>query len=217
MRLALRNTCVLLTLAFSATAHAAAVTPTTPAPSAPAPALSAPALSAPVSAPTTRTLTLAPGALVAVSPMNELSSKTLKLGDKFKFATMSDVSDHGVVLIPQGTTGEGTVTYVKGTGVFGRSGKLEVSFNSLDLGGRTIALTGKYRQEGSANSGAAVGATLAVGLIGGLVVSGHSAVIKHGQALQAQTNAEESFTIPAEATASAAAAPAAAPTPAPAH
>lgn len=207
MRLALRNTCVLLTLAFSATAHAAAVTPTTPA--APASSIAAPVISAPASGPTTRTLTLAPGSLVAISPVNELSSKTLKLGDKFKFATMSDVSDHGVILIPQGTTGEGTVTYVKGTGVFGRSGKLEVSFNSLDLGGRTIALTGKYRQEGSANSGAAVGATLAAGLIGGLVVSGHSAVIKHGQALQAQTNAEESFTVPAEA--SATAAPAAAP------
>ena len=131
--------------------------------------------------------------LIAISSIVDLTSKTLKLGDKVKFATFGDVTQDGIVIIPKGTPGEGVVSFVTGTGAFGRSGKLEVTFTSLDLDGRMIMLTGKHRQEGAGNTGAIVGAILAAGVIGGLVVSGHSAVIKHDEALQARTTGAETF------------------------
>ena len=143
--------------------------------------------------PAIRNVALPADSLIAINSIADLTSKTLKLGGKVKFATFGDVTQDGIVIIPKGTPGEGVVSFVKKPGAFGRPGKLEVTFTSLDLGGRMIMLTGKHRQDGAGNTGAAVGAILAAGVIGGLVVSGHSAVIKHDEALQARTTGAETF------------------------
>ena len=174
-------------------------------------------------APATRLITLSPNTEVVVTPNDTLNTKSVKVGDKFRLATVFDVMQDGIVLIPRGTPGEGTVSYRTGKGAFGKSGKFEVEFNNLDLGGRKIALTGKHRQEGDGNTGAAVGAVVAVGVFGAFV-TGHSATLTNGQQLRAHTAEPLSFTIPAGTasipTASlAAAAPVATPAPAatPAH
>jgi len=150
----------------------------------------------PAAAPATRQITLAPNTEVVVTPNDTLNTKSVKVGDKFRLATVFDVMQDGFVLIPRGTPGEGTVSYRTGKGAFGKSGKFEVEFNSLDLGGRKIALTGKHRQEGEGNTGAAVGAVVAVGVFGAFV-TGHSATITNGQQLRAHTAEPLSFTVPA--------------------
>lgn len=160
-----------------------------------------PSVSAPVAAaivPATRTIVLPPNTEVDVTPNDTLSTKSAKVGDSFRFATVFDVMIDGVVLIPRGTVGQGNVVYRTGTGAFGKSGKMEVTFSSLTLGGRQVALTGKHRQEGEGNTGAAVGAVVAVGVFGAFV-KGHSATIANGQSLRAFTAEPLSFTIPADA------------------
>lgn len=143
-----------------------------------------------------KTITLAPNAEVVVTPNDTLSSKSLKVGDKFKISTVFDVMQEGYVLIPRGTPGEASVSYRTGKGAFGKSAKLEVTFNSLKLGDRVIPLNGTYRSEGQGNAGAAVGAVVAVGVFGAFV-TGHSATLTNGQQLRAHTADPVSFTIPA--------------------
>lgn len=145
-----------------------------------------------------KTITLAPNAEVVVTPNDTLSSKSLKVGDKFKISTVFDVMQEGYVLIPRGTPGEASVSYRTGKGAFGKSAKLEVTFNSLKLGDRVIPLNGSYRSEGQGNAGAAVGAVVAVGVFGAFV-TGHSATLTNGQQLRAHTADPVSFTIPAGA------------------
>ncbi len=96
--------------------------------------------------------------------------------------------------------GEATVTYRTGKGAFGKSGKMEVTFNYLDLNGRHIPLSGTYRQEGQGNTGAAVGAVVPVGVFGAFV-TGHSASLVSGQHLRAHTVELLAFNVPAGAVA----------------
>lgn len=133
----------------------------------------------------TRQVTLPANAEFQVAVVESLNSKTAKLGDTFKIATVADVTQDGVVVIPHGTPGEGKVIYRKGSGSFGKSGKLEVEFQSLDLNGQKIAIGGKYREEGKGNGGAAVGAVVAIGIVGGFLVKGHSVAIDPAQNMAA--------------------------------
>lgn len=143
-----------------------------------------------------RTITLAPNTEVVVTPNDTLTTKSLKVGDKFKIATVFDVMQDGFVVIPRGTPGEATVSYRTGKGAFGKSAKMEITFNWLKLGDRQIPLNGTYRQEGQGNAGAAVGVVVAAGVFGAFV-TGHSATITNGQQLRTHTVDSISFGVPA--------------------
>lgn len=205
-----------ITLAFmlysAATATVAFAEPPAPA-NAPTPATT-PAPVADAAPAQTRQIILAANSDIAVTLDKSLSSKTAKDGDKFTLMTLNDIQQDGVVVIPAGTPGEGVVTAIKKPGSFGKSGKMEIAFNSLDLKGQTIPLTGKYQQQGQGNGGATAGAIVAAGLIGGFLVSGHSAVIEHGLALHAQTASVQTITL--QLAAAAPATPASVVTPVPA-
>lgn len=110
-----------------------------------------------------------------------LSSKNNVTGDKFSMTVAQDVMVDGRIAVPKGTRAVGLVTYAKGNGSFGKSGKMEVAFKYLELGGKQIPLDGVYYQEGEGNTAGTVGAVLAAGVIGGLVVKGKSADIVGGK------------------------------------
>ncbi|HWU03174.1 MAG TPA: hypothetical protein VN222_10580 [Novosphingobium sp.] len=182
----------MITLLMAVTATVAAVPAEVPAAPATVVQETAPA------APEFQALVLPPNTELVVTPNDSLTTKSAKVGDKFKLSTVFDVMQNGVVLIPRGTMGEGTVMYRTGTGAFGKSGKMEVAFNTLTLNGRQIPLTGKHRQEGEGNTGAAVGAVVAVGVLGAFV-KGHSAAIPNGQQMRAYTAEPLTFNVPANA------------------
>jgi hypothetical protein len=164
-----------------------------------------------VAAAPVRQLTLSPNTEITITPNDTLTSKSMKVGDKFRLSTVFDVMQDGFVMIPRGTFGEGTVTYRTGKGAFGKSAKFEVEFNWIDLNGRHIPLTGKFRSEGEGNTGATVGVVVAAGVFGAFV-TGHSATITNGQQLRAYTAEPLAFNVPANASAMPAAS-LAAPTP----
>lgn len=83
-------------------------------------------------------------------------------------------------------------------GAFGKSGKMEVSFDWLELGGKRVSLTGNHRQEGEGNTGATVGTAVAVGVFSAFV-TGRSATIVNGQQLRARTAEPLNFMIPESA------------------
>jgi hypothetical protein len=145
------------------------------------------AAAAPPAAEAPAGLQLAANTPITLSMNNELTSKHAREGDTFPLTVVQDVAVDGHVVIPRGTRAVGEVIWRTGRGAFGKSGKMEVAFRYLDLGGRRIPLEGVYRQEGEGNTAATVGAVLGAGIVGGLVVTGHSAVIPQGRELQART------------------------------
>jgi len=116
----------------------------------------------------------------------ELNSKKARVGDTISFKVSRDVMVGQFVVIPRGTPGVGRLTYRTGKGAFGKSAKMEFDIDSVQLPGRTIPVTGHYRIEGQGNTGAAVGAVVAVGVFGAFV-TGHSAVATQGSEWKAST------------------------------
>lgn len=108
-----------------------------------------------------------------VTPQNEISSKHVEVGQKFTFMTVGDVREGNDVVIPRGSPVTGTITWKTGRAIGGKSGKFDVTFNSVTVNGREYALRGTHRQEGRGNT---VGA-----LLGSILISGRSAVMLPGQ------------------------------------
>lgn len=147
-----------------------------------------------------RTIVLPPNSEVVVTPNDTVTTKgrQVKEGYKFRMTAMFDVMQDGFVVIPKGSSGEGTVTWMTNKGAFGKSGKMEVSFDWIEIGGRRVPLTGNFRQEGEGNTGATVGAVVAVGVFAGFV-TGRSAAIVNGQQLRARTAEPLTFMVPENA------------------
>ena len=188
-------------------AEVAASAETTAAPMTAAPAVAAPMTAAVPATPAPTLAIVTPGSGltlpaytdIVLTPDAEANSKTLREGDAVPMRTLFDVMHNGVVVIPKGTRGLGTVTWRTGKGAFGKSAKMEITFNELTLAnGHRLALSGKHRQEGQGNTGAAVGAAIAVGVFGAFV-TGKSAIIPNGQHLTARTADALSYAIPAGA------------------
>lgn len=132
---------------------------------------------APATVPVVRTLPAS--TLVTVSPLGEISSKKIKVGDKIAFTVVNDVVENGVVAIPRGSPVEASVTFKTGKAVGGKSGKFDLSFDRVTVGNTTYAMRGTHHQEGKGNTVAAVFATW--------LVSGRSAVMTPGQTASAFT------------------------------
>lgn len=121
-----------------------------------------------------------------VSPNAEVNSKRMKQGDKFDMSVSRDVMLGNYVVIPRGTRAVGQISFRTGKGSFGKSGKMEFEVVDIELGGRTIPVKGHYRIEGNGNTGATVGAVVAVGVFAAFV-TGHSASIAQGVEYKAYT------------------------------
>lgn len=117
--------------------------------------------------------------LLSVTPLQEISSKHIEVGESYRFATVGDVVENGFVVIPRGSPVTGVVTWKTGRAIGGKSGKFDIAFKSVQVNGRDVPLTGKHHQEGRGNS---VGA-----LLGSMVVTGRSAVMEVGQQASAFT------------------------------
>lgn len=127
------------------------------------------------------TATLPANSEIAVSMNEELNSKKFKKeGHKFNLSVAHDVVLGDYVVIPKGTPAFGVVTYRTGKGAFGKSAKMEFDVTHIELNGNRIPLKGHFRQEGSGNTGAAVGAVVAVGVFGAFV-TGKSAIVEPGR------------------------------------
>lgn len=123
---------------------------------------------------------------VWVSLNSGMTTKKTKVGDKFDVTVSRDVMMGDYVIIPRGTPGHGQITYRTGKGAFGKSAKMEFDIVDVKVGDRYIPLSGHYRIEGNGNTGATVGAVVAVGVFGAFV-TGHSATATQGSEWKAYT------------------------------
>jgi hypothetical protein len=127
---------------------------------------------------------------------SELTSKKARAGDTFVGSVAQDVMLGNMVVIPRGTPAHGVVTYRTGKGSFGKSAKMNYEFRSIELNGQRLPVSGQFRQEGSGNTGATVGAVAAAGLVGGLFVTGKSAVVGTDRDLRVHTTTAIPVTLP---------------------
>lgn len=131
--------------------------------------------------------------LITVTPMAEITSKHLEVGQAVDFVTVGDVAEAGKVVIPRGSLVKGDITFKTGKAIGGKSGKFEVSFRTVQVHGKSYALKGMHRQEGKGNTVAAV--------FGSMLVSGRSAVMQPGQEARAFTAEPIPYGTPVAATA----------------
>lgn len=124
---------------------------------------------------------------VLLSMNEDLTTKggRIEIGHKFDLTVVHDVRVDNAIVIPRGSPAVGEVTWKTGKGVFGKSGKMDIELRYVEVNGRSIPVTGKYRQEGEGNTLAAVGAVFLSAPL--LFVTGKSAKIPRGRELVART------------------------------
>ena len=132
-------------------------------------------------------VTVAAGLGVPLSLTSEISSSRSRLGDMVPMVVAADVVSDGIVVIPRGTRAFAEITVRSGRGVFGKSGKMEVSFRYLDLDGVRVPLDGAHFQAGEGNTVGTIGAVVAAGVVGGMVVTGRSANVSERTIFTART------------------------------
>lgn len=134
--------------------------------------------------------------MVRIKILDQIDSKNWKEGDQFPYEVAQDVVVDGQVAIPAGTKGAGVVSRARRAGSFGKEGKIELSFGSIQVvGGRNVELIlSEKARQGNDKDGLAAGASLAglavagpVGLIGGLFVKGKNVTIPAGSEMYVAT------------------------------
>lgn len=116
-------------------------------------------------------------------------------GDTFNLSVVHDVMLGDYVVIPKGSRGVGRITWLTSKGAFGKSGKMDIELEYVQVGGRRIDISGSYRQEGEGNTVATVGGVLLAGVFAGFV-TGKSGRIPQGRELTATTDDAIPVTLP---------------------
>lgn len=112
--------------------------------------------------------------------------KTWDEGDNFDMSVVQDVTFGDYVVIPKGSHAVGKITWLTSKGAFGKSGKMDVSLEYVEVGGRRIPVEGTYRQEGEGNTVATIGGVILAGVFAGFI-TGKSGRIPQGRELMAHT------------------------------
>ena len=138
--------------------------------------------------------TLAVGQELDVRLQSALSSETSTVEQRFEATTAVDLMQNGRALVPAGSVVRGVVSDVKRPGRINRVGSLTLSFDQIEVRGRTIPMRGMATQVfesrgirdevGTAGAGAGVGGVIG-GLIGGVKGAILGAVIGAGGAIAA--------------------------------
>lgn len=131
---------VFATLTLGAAAPALAQEPVAPPAEAIAPAGTAPVAAAPLLVPRDTP--------VRLMVLNEVSTRSVKAGDKFVLRVDEKVVVDGVTVVPIGAKAWGEVTRAAPSGALGRSGKLEARLLYLEAGGAEIPIGGDRSSAG---------------------------------------------------------------------
>jgi len=116
-------------------------------------------------------------------------------GDQFNLVVAAPVMLGDFIVIPAGTKAIGRITWLTSRGAFGKSGKMDVEMEYLELGGRRINLDGTYRQEGDGATLATVGGVIAAGVFAGFI-TGKSGTIPQGRELMATLESDLPVALP---------------------
>lgn len=112
-----------------------------------------------------------------------LNTEKNEVGDKFTFTVAEDIVIDNLLVVPEGTTGEGVISKLKKARSFGRPAEIDLKFLNIPTVAKDIfdAEQGKEAQERSETEMHAAGASVAgvailgpIGMVGGFFVKGHA-------------------------------------------
>lgn len=137
---------------------------------------------------------------VLLSMNQEVTTKgdRWKDGDNFDLSVVNDVTYGNYVIIPKGSRGVGRISFLTSKGAFGKSGKMDIELEYVQVAGRRIPISGHYHQEGEGNTVATVGGVVLAGVFAGFV-TGKSGRIPQGRELMARTKSDLALALPAGA------------------
>lgn len=136
--------------------------------------------------------------ILHVELVEEISSKSIKKGAPVPLRLQENLIVNDVIVVPAGTDVEGVVTQAKKNGMFGRSGKLEFSINSVKtVNGVRIPLEYLTKKEAGSDGGAVAVAT-AVTLIGGLFMKGKNVSFPAGSVFDARVTSDTDLNVTLE-------------------
>ncbi len=118
-----------------------------------------------------------------------------KEGDQFNLVVAADIRLGDYIIIPQGTKAVGRITWLTSRGAFGKSGKMDIELEYLQLGNRRVNIDGTYRQEGSGATLATIGGVIAAGVFAGFI-TGKSGEIPQGRELTATLESNLPVSLP---------------------
>ncbi len=119
---------------------------------------------------------------IALSTVQDLTSKKAQKGDQVALVVAEDVLVDGAIIIHKGTSAVGRIAFAQDTGAFGQSGKLKIEPLYIQINGTTVRLQGSVFKKGTVTAGAAAGLVV---LTPGM--TGRSAKIPAGTAIPAAT------------------------------
>lgn len=128
--------------------------------------------------------------VINVELVEELTSKTSRVGDEVKLKTLDNIIINDVVVVPAGSMVSGKVTKCTSSGLFGRAGKLEFAINSVkSINGIEIPLQYTDLREAGSDDGA-VAVFAAVSIIGGIFMKGKNVSFPAGTKMAAKVVAD---------------------------
>ena len=120
----------------------------------------------------TASVPLPAGTEVMVRTLDPMSSTTATTGQKFAVEVDADVVVDGVVVLPAGTRGGGTIVFARKKGMSGRPGALDVRIDSVEGPDGPIKLRASEANRGEDKRRGGVAAGMVFGLIGAAAVQG---------------------------------------------
>lgn len=134
--------------------------------------------------------------LLQVSQEVTTKGKSWSEGDQFKLSVVKPVMLGDYVVIPEGAPAYGRITWLTDKGMFGKSGKMDIELEYVEVSGRKLRIDGTYRQEGEGNTLATVGGVIAAGPFAAFI-TGRSGRIPEGRELMATTESPIELALPA--------------------
>ena len=124
------------------------------------------------------------GTPVSFKLLEEVTTKekAARVGQRIQLEVAAPVELNGVSVIPAGTPAWAELTGVKNKGMWGKSGKLDAQLLYLRVNGRQIRLSGTFDDKGVSGTAGVVGAVVLLPLAG-FFVTGTSAVLPKGGAV----------------------------------
>ena len=142
-------------------------------------------------------VTLPKDSVFKISFTSEMSTKMSRQGDKVNFKAADNLYVNDVLVLPKGATGVGVIKKVVQPGIFGKDGRIDITFTHIyGVDGTKIPLTvGELAQQKAESIAGAAGAAIGgmiilgpVGVVGGAFVKGNSVTIPVGCETYVQTS-----------------------------
>ncbi len=119
-----------------------------------------------------------------------ISSKTMKKGYPVPLRLLDNVIINDIIVIPAGTPVEGVVTKATKSGLFGRSGKLEFTINSVKTINNVRVPLQYTTMKEAGSDGGAIAVAAVVSIVGGLFMKGKNVEFPAGSHFQAKVTAD---------------------------